>query len=208
MIEYIVAQNIDHRILKRAARILEEGGLVAFPTDSSWSIGCSVQSKAGIARLQKLKGTPHFTPTITCADIAQWTDFTLVDTAHYRLAKQLVPGPYVFVFKSLGSFEKKFGLRRPEVGLRIPDNPVPVALVNTLGHALFTCTASRVMNESGWWDPIFAEENLFEYGYELDDIEEIDLILDPGESQDKALTTVIDLTQDEPQLIRQGTGEF
>lgn len=208
MLEYIVASNIDHRVLQRAASLLRDGGLVAFPTDSSWSIGCSIQSKDGIARLHKLKGTPHFTPTITCSELSQWTDFTLVDTSAFRLAKQLVPGPYVFVFKSLGSFEKKFGLKRPEVGLRIPDNPVPLALVRALGCPLFTCTASRVMNESGWWDPIFAEENLFECGYELDDIEDIDFILDPGEAQDKILTTVIDLTEDQPRLIRQGIGAF
>jgi tRNA threonylcarbamoyl adenosine modification protein (Sua5/YciO/YrdC/YwlC family) len=208
MIEYVVPTNIDDRILKRAARLLQEGGLVAFPSDSSWSIGCSIQSKAGIAKLHKLKGTPHFTPTITCSDIAQWTDFTLVGTAQYRLAKTLVPGPFVFVFKSLGSFEKKFGLKRPEVGLRIPDNPVPLALIRALGSPLFTCTASRIMNESGWWDPVFAEENLFECGYELDDITEIDLILDSGEAQEKHLTTVIDLTEDEPRLVRQGIGEF
>ena len=206
MIEYVVSHNIDDRILKRAVELLQNGGLVAYPTDTSWSIGCSVQSKAGIARLHRLKGNAIFTPTILCDDLSQWSEFTHLDTAHYRLVKPLVPGPFVFIFKSLSSFEKKFGQKRPGVGLRIPANPVPRALVRALGQTLFSCTASRVMTETGWWDSGFAEENLFECGYEIEDVNDVDLILDPGESLPKQLSTVLDLTEPEPRLVRQGIG--
>ena len=208
MIEYIHPHNIDDRILRRAAELLRNGGLVAFPTDTSWSIGCSLQSQAGIEKLHRLKGGTAFTPTIICAELSQWNEFTNVDTAHYRLVKPLVPGPYVFIFKSLGAFEKKLGQKRPQVGLRIPDNPVPRALVNTLGQPLFSCTASRLMTEGGWWDAAFAEANLFECGYEIEDVAGVDLILDSGEAQTKHLSTVIDLTEPEPRLIRQGSGPY
>ena len=206
MIEYLHALNIDTRLLKRAATILNEGGLVAYPTDTSWSIGCSIQSRVGVAKLQKLKGGKSFTPTIMCREISQWSEFANVDTAQFRFVKPLVPGPFVFIFRSLGSFEKKFDIKRPAVGLRIPNHPVPLALIEALGHPLFSSTASRVMTDLGWWDSGFAEENLFEYGYELEDIPGVDLILDHGDSLPKQLSTVLDLTEDEPRLIRQGCG--
>ena len=206
MIEYVHAHNIDERILKRAVAILLEGGLIAYPTDTSWSIGCSIQNRDGVAKLQKLKGGKAFTPTILCHDLAQWSDFTNMENSHFRLVKPLVPGPFVFIFRSLGSIEKKFAMKRPAVGLRIPDHPVPLGLIKLLGHPLFSCTASRVMTDTGWWDSGFAEEKLFECGYELEDIPGVDLILDHGDSLPKHLSTVLDLTEAEPLLIRQGCG--
>jgi tRNA A37 threonylcarbamoyladenosine synthetase subunit TsaC/SUA5/YrdC len=143
-----------------------------------------------------------------CNGINQWSDFTSLENSHFRLVKPLLPGPYVFIFRSLGSFEKKFEIKRPAVGLRIPDHPLPLALIDRLGHPIFSCTASRVMTDTGWWDSGFAEENLLECGYELEDIPGIDLILDHGESLPKQLSTVLDMTVEPPALVRQGIGKL
>jgi len=206
MLSYVSYPNIDTRILRKAADILDDGGLIAFPTDTSWSIACSPFSKTGVARLQTLKGTKVFTPTIMCDSLSQFTDFALIDTADFRFMKALVPGPFVFVFKPLHALEKKICMKRSEVGLRIPDHDIPRALVRSFTRPIFALTASRQMMESGWWDKAFAQENLFECGYELEDIPGIDLILDPGEAVEKNLATVISLINGEPEIIRQGLG--
>ncbi len=208
MIEYVVEHNVDDRVLKRACAYLNQGGLVAYPTDSSWGIGASVLSKPGLERLKKLKGTLAFTPTLLCSGFSQWSDYAEVTNAVFKIAKKHLPGPYVFVLPTLGSAEKKWGLKRQEVGLRIPQHDVPRQLVEALGHPVFSLTASHQMSEPGWWDSAWAEEILFEYGGEVDEIPGIELVLDTGEPLPKVLTTVVDFTGGEPSLLRQGLGPW
>jgi tRNA threonylcarbamoyl adenosine modification protein (Sua5/YciO/YrdC/YwlC family) len=208
LIDYVFAHNIDDRVLKKAALLLESGGLVAYPTDSSWGIGCSIRSKSGMEKLRKLKNTPVYTPTLLCKDLSQWTEFAVVENPVFKTAKRLLPGPFVFILPTLGSSEKKWGMKRPEVGLRIPDHPIPLALVEALGHPIFSLTASKQMAQPGWWEVSWAEENLFEYGWELEEIDAVDLVLDTGEPLAKVLTTVLDFTSGEPVVLRQGLGDF
>jgi tRNA A37 threonylcarbamoyladenosine synthetase subunit TsaC/SUA5/YrdC len=90
--------NLDQRILDQAASLLMQGKLVAFPTDSSWSVVCDSRSKEGIERLKTLKGTKTFTPTVLTDDLAQWNEFVDLGNAAFRLVKRCVPGPFVFIF--------------------------------------------------------------------------------------------------------------
>ncbi len=206
MLVEIRTTNLDSRILTKAADLLASGGLVAFPTDSSWSIVCDSRSKEGMAKLRKLKGPGSFTPAVLTDDLAQWNEFVDLDNAAYRLVKRSVPGPLVFIFPARPSLKNPFGLKRAEVGLRLPDHPVPRGIVRTLGRPVFGITASRQLSEPGWWDDAFAQEYLFEFAWELEGLEGLDLILDPGEDQPKLLTTVVDLTSGEPVLVRRGIG--
>jgi tRNA threonylcarbamoyl adenosine modification protein (Sua5/YciO/YrdC/YwlC family) len=198
--------NLDQRILDQAAALLTGGKLVAFPTDSSWSVACDSHSREGIDRLKKLKGTKIFTPTVLTDDLSQWNEFVDLGNAAFRLVKRHVPGPFVFIFPARPSLKNPFGLKRVEVGLRLPDHPVPRAIVRTLGRPAFAITASRQLAEPGWWDDAFAQEYLFESAWELEDLANVDLILDPNENQPKVLTTVVDLTEGSPLLVRQGLG--
>jgi len=206
MLADIRPTNLDQRVLAQAAGLLTQGRLVAFPTDSSWSVACDSQSKDGIARLKKLKGLGSFTPAVLTDELSQWNDFVDLDNAAFRLVKRHVPGPFVFIFPARPGLKNQFGLKRLEVGLRLPDHPVPRALVRTLGRPVFAITASRQLSEPGWWDEAFAQEYLFEEAWQLEDLEGIDLVLDPGEDQPKALTTVVDLSEGVPVLLRQGLG--
>ena len=181
---------------------------MAFPTDSSWSIACDSASKEGIERLRKLKGIKTFTPTVLTDDLSQWNEFVDLGNAEFRLVKRHVPGPFVFIFPARPSLRNPFGHKRVEVGLRLPDHPVPRAVVRTLGRPVFAITASRQLAEPGWWDDAFAQEYLFEEAWELDDLTDVVLVLDPGETQSKVLTTVVDLTNGAPVLVRQGLGTF
>ena len=138
MIQYVISENIDDRVLRRAADLLRTGGLVAFPTDTSWSVGCSIASKDGIARLKKLVGRQPDAPlTVICSVLQQVSELCELSTVSFRTIKRLVPGPYVFILPSTNRAAKDFDLRRGELGVRIPENPVPCALVDALESDVF-----------------------------------------------------------------------
>ena len=218
MIEYIVPGNIDDRILDRTVQLLKEGGTAAIPTDTSWSIVCSIDSKEGIKRLRLLsreRDERHF--TLICSDISQFGEFCSLDNSRFRLIKRLTPGPYVFILQTLLGTEKTLGLRRREIGVRLPDYPVPLTLIKALGCPLYGITAKRNMSEDDedqgtvdqrYADFIPGEEYLFEGGWELEDIRGLDLIMDPGEDRNRIFSTVLDLSSGEILLLRQGAGEW
>ena len=225
MIEYIVPLNIDDRILSRAARMLENGALAALPTDTSWSIVCSIKSRTAIKKLRKLSGERderHF--TLLCSSISQFGEHCKLDNTRFRLINRLTPGPYVFILKTLSGTEKFLDIRRQEVGVRIPDYPVPIRLIETLNHPLYSITAKKSMTENDDWKikqhakhrgfaedhgtelPPIPEEELFESGWELEDIDGLDLILDGGEERERIFSTILDMCTDEVKILRQGAG--
>jgi len=219
MIEYVVSSNIDDRVLTRTALLLEDGGLVALPTDTSWSVACSLRSPAGIKKLRKLSGERderHF--TLLCADISHFGELCSLDNSRFRLIKRLSPGPYVFILKTLLGTEKALDIRRSETGVRIPDHPVPLALIKTLQHPLYSITAKKSMQEQpemaisaaegGTELPPIPEEDLFEGGWELDGIDGVDLVLDDGEERERIFSTILDISNEDIKLLRQGAGPW
>jgi tRNA threonylcarbamoyl adenosine modification protein (Sua5/YciO/YrdC/YwlC family) len=220
MIEYIVPSNIDDRVLSRAAHLLENGALVALPTDTSWSIVCSIKSREAIKNLRKLSGERderHF--TLLCSNISQFGEVCSMDNTRFRLIKSLSPGPYVFILKTLLGTEKFLDIRRQELGVRIPDYPVPIRLIETLNHPLYSITAKKSMTDSGNWEPSvneghstelppIPEDELFESGWELEDIKGLDLILDSGEERERIFSTILDMSSDEVKVLRQGAGQW
>ena len=219
MIEYIVSTNIDDRVLVRAARLLTEGGILGIPSDTSWSVVCSLHSRDGLKKLRKISGERderHF--TLLCSDISQFGEFCSIDNTRFRLLKRLSPGPYVFILKTLLGTEKTLQLRRGEVGVRIPDHPVPVELIKALGSPLYSVTAKRSMSEDADFDtaqqpdteglPPIPEEDLFEGGWELDAIDGLDLVLDTGEERPRIFSTILDVSGDEVKPLRMGAGPW
>lgn len=225
MIEYVVPDNIDDRVLDRACQLLSEGGLLALPTDTSWSIVCSLKSASGIKKLKSHSGERderHF--TLLCSDISQFGELCRMNNSQFRLIKRLVPGPYVFVLKTLLGTEKSLGLRRKEIGIRIPAHQIPLALIRSLGVPLYSITAKRGMLPDFDGDeaeaqsaqsaqsveefPVIPEEELFEGGWELEALEWIALILDSGIEQERLFSTVIDISGDVPQVLRAGAGPW
>ena len=219
MIEYVAPGNIDDRVLNRTVKLLEEGGIAALPTDTSWSIVCSIQSRQGINKLRRLSGERderYF--TLICSSIAQFGEFCNLDNTRFRLIKRLAPGPYVFILKTLLGTEKALSLRRREIGVKLPDYPVPRALINSLGCPLYGITAKRSMI----LDPeaedeeeveekakaLYKEDVLFEGGWELEAIPGLDLILDPGEDRERIFSTVLDMREGDVVLLRQGAGPW
>jgi tRNA threonylcarbamoyl adenosine modification protein (Sua5/YciO/YrdC/YwlC family) len=217
MIEYIVPSNIDDRILKRVSLMLEDGARAALPTDTSWSIVCSLKSPAGIKKLRQLSGERderHF--TLLCSSISQFSEWCSMDNTRFRLIKHLSPGPYVFILKTLPGTEKALEIRRREVGVRIPDYPVPLRLIEKLNHPLYSITAKKIMagldvseiehSEHDTELPPIPEDELFESGWELENINGVDLILDSGEERERIFSTILDMCGDEIKLLRKGAG--
>ena len=220
MIEYIVPTNIDDRVVARAARVLAGGGLVALPTDTSWSLVCSLRSPEGIKKLRRLSGERderYF--TLLCSDISQFGEWCSLDNTRFRLIKRLSPGPYVFILKTLPGTEKILDIRRREAGVRIPNYPVPIRIIKTLEHPLYSITAKKSMTgitvlESALAAdvdtelPPILEEELFESGWELEDIGGVDMVLDSGEERERIFSTILDLCGEEVRLLRKGSGSW
>ncbi|MBU0927386.1 MAG: Sua5/YciO/YrdC/YwlC family protein [Spirochaetes bacterium] len=209
MLEYVIAENPDARVLRRAASALSGGGLVAVPTDTSWSILCSIASKEGVARLKRLVEPGRDRPlTVMCSSIGQASELCELSTAAFRVMKRLVPGPYVFILPSTNRAARDFDLRRAELGMRIPDHRVPTGIIEALGCAVLSLTAKRSMLDPDLPPPEYPEEALFSGGWELEGLEGVDLILDPGEENERRLGTVLDLRTDEVSVVRLGAGPY
>ncbi len=216
MIEHIVPHNPDSRIIARVIALLRDGGTVAVPTDTSWSLVCSAHSKAGTAALKRLSSSRderHF--SLVCAGISMAGEYCSLDNTRFRLIKRLSPGPYVFLLDPLHGTTKKLDLKRGEIGVRIPDHPLALALCEALEGPLYAATAKRSMVDPSFGDgdnadDAFAipEEDLFDDAYELEDIPGIDLILDTGESRPRLLSTVLDLRPSDPECLRAGCGPW
>jgi tRNA threonylcarbamoyl adenosine modification protein (Sua5/YciO/YrdC/YwlC family) len=227
MIEYVTAGNTDDRVLARAAALLANGGLLALPLDTSWAVACSLRSKEGVKKLRRISGERderHF--TLLCSNISQFGELCDLDNTRFRLIKRLSPGPYVWILKPLLGAEKTLGLRRREVGVRIPDHPLPLDLIAALGCPLYTITAKRSMaapptdagfpaeeRDTGGEEtpgelPPIPEEDLFDGGWEMEGLPGIDLILDTGEERPRIFSTILDLSGPEIRLIRPGAGAW
>jgi len=219
MVEYIVPSNIDDRIIARAVRMLQDGALAALPTDTTWSIVCSTKSPTAIKKLRQLSGERderHF--TLLCSSISQFSALCSINNSRFRMINRLSPGPYVFILKTLSGTEKILDIRRHEAGVRIPDHPVPIRLIETLGYPLYSITAKKSMTGGGLETadgentddelPPIPEEELFESGWELQEISEVDMILDSGEERERIFSTILDMCNEEIKLLRMGAGKW
>ena len=208
MIDYVQPHDPDDRIIKKAVDILADGGIVAYPTDSSWAIGCSSESSKGLDRLSRLREDRRTKFSLICNNISQMSSVAYVDNHSFRIIKQSTPGPYVFILKSAKKIEKKIGVKRPEVGLRIPDHEIPRRLVEALEVPLYSITASKDMIDVYGEDAEYPEENLMECGWELEEIRGIDLIIDSGEALNKSLCTVLRIKDGDVEVLRKGEGKW
>ena len=220
MIEYITPSNIDDRVAVRAAKMLQGGALIALPTDISWSIVCSLKSPAGIKKLRAISGERderHF--TLLCSGISQFGDVCSMDNSRFRIINRLSPGPYVFILRALSGTEKTLEIRRREIGVRIPDYPVPIRLIRELNHPLYSITAKKSMTGAFGFEseanidtdtelPPIPEDELFESGWELENISGLDLILDGGEERERIFSTILDMCENEIKILRQGAGKW
>jgi tRNA threonylcarbamoyl adenosine modification protein (Sua5/YciO/YrdC/YwlC family) len=186
------------RLLAMAAEVVRKGGLVAFPTDSCYALGCHLGDKDAVERIRAIRGVDdrhHL--TLMCRDLSEIAQFARVDNTQYRLLKATTPGSYTFILEGTKELPRRvLHPKRKTIGLRVPAHPVALALLEQLGEPLLTTTLMLPGDEfpltEGW-----------EIQDRLDD--RLELILDGGHCGTEP-TTVIDLTGALPLLVRTGRG--
>ncbi|MEN9724854.1 MAG: hypothetical protein RLZZ98_363 [Pseudomonadota bacterium] len=201
MAQYFVIHeaNPQARLIQQSVEILKNGGVIAYPTDSSYALGCMIGNKDAQERIRQIRGVDdshHF--TLVCRNLAELATYAQVNNSQFRLLKANTPGQYTFVLKATREVPRRLQHpKRSTLGLRVPDHVATQALLEALGEPLLSMTLS-VKEEA---------EPLHEAWQIRDQLEhQLDLVIDAGICPEEP-TTVIDLTDDEPKLLRQGGGD-
>jgi tRNA threonylcarbamoyl adenosine modification protein (Sua5/YciO/YrdC/YwlC family) len=186
------------RHVQRAVAILEDGGLVSYPTDTYYAIGCDLFQKKAMERLATLKRRDPRKPfAFLCADLGEVARYGIVSNEHYRLMRRILPGPYTIILEATRLVPRTALRRQRQVGIRVPDAPVALALVRGLGRPLAT-TSAALPEEDPLIDAADIQSHL---GHG------IDLILDGGVILNEQ-STVLDLTGSVPVVLREGKGRL
>ncbi len=184
------------RHIERAVEVLHRDGLLAYPTDTYFGLGCSISSKKAIERLYQIKGRERHKPlSFLCPDLSDVANYAIVSNFAYRTMKHLTPGPFTFILQATKLVPKIMQTGQKQVGIRVPDAPLIRALCLALGKPLVTTSATDRQNQ-----PLLD-------GRDIKDAlgDALDLILDGG-SQTVEPSTVISLENDEVVVLRQGKG--
>lgn len=195
----LVAINPDHpepRKIERAVQVLRDGGVIAYPTDTVYGLGCDLMNRKAVERLQAIKGIDSkHQLAFVCCDLSDIARYALVQNAQYRILKHHLPGPYCFILEATREVPKLVQSKKKTVGIRVPDNPVIAALCRALGTPIISTTAQK----PGKDEPEIDAREL------LDEFPGLDMVLDAG-AGGLVPTTVVDLTSGAPVVIREGAG--
>lgn len=193
-------QNPQVRLIRRAVEIIRTGGIVVYPTDSCYALGCHIGDKQAMERIRTIRGVDerhHF--ALVCRDLSELATYARVDNRQFRLLKAMTPGSYVFILEATRELPKRLQHpKRRTIGLRIPDHPVVAALLTELGEPILSSTLLLPGDELPHTDADEIRE-LLEH--------QVDLILDGGSCGIEP-TTVVDLTGPEPVVTRKGKGSL
>jgi len=197
---YTYVDPPSQRHLDQACSILEAGGVLVYPTDFNWALGCDATSTKGLERIQKLKPEhPKHRPfSLLCSSISMAADYGNIDHHVYRWIKKLWPGPYTILVERNRNLPRYIKDKRKVVGLRIPDNVLVVALIEKLGKPLATTSVPLLRNGA---TPRFGYEVVESIGHG------VDLVLDLGDELPGLESTIVDFTQGFAEVIREGVGD-
>lgn len=191
--------NPQLRLIKQAVQILRAGGVIALPTDSSYALCCQLDDKDAVTRLRHIRGVDdkhHL--ALLCRDLSEISQYARVDNSQYRLLKAATPGPYTFILEATKEVPRRVSHpSRKTIGLRVPENPVALALLEEMGEPLLSSTLILPDEELPLTDPDLVRDKLER---------QIELVIDGG-ACGLEMTTVIDLSGPEPVLLRQGRGD-
>lgn len=187
------------RRIQTIVDIMRDGGLVAYPTDSSYAFGCHIGDKRAIDRIHRIRETSkQHNFTLVCRDLSAISTYARVDNWAYRLIRSMTPGPYTFVLPATREVPKR--LQNPKqrtIGLRVPDHPLVHAVLDALGEPIMSSTLTLPGDELPLTDPVEIEERIGQ---------QIDAIIDAGATGIEP-TSVLDLTSGEVEVLRAGRGD-
>ncbi|PWJ44961.1 L-threonylcarbamoyladenylate synthase [Sediminitomix flava] len=193
--------NPQERLIEEACRILQKGGLIIYPTDSVYGIGCDLYNQSAIKRLCQFKGIKpnKLNLSFICYDLSDITTYVKrVPNPIFKSMKKALPGPYTFIFEASNRVPKIVDGKKKQVGIRVPDNNIPREIVRVLGNPIIS--SSLKSNDSILEYPTDPELIYEEFG------KRVDLIIDGGYGQNQG-TTVVDCLGESPEIIREGLGE-
>ncbi len=196
MIIEINPQNPQPRLIRRVVEVLRDGGVVAYPTDTVYGIGCDIFNKKAIKKVHQIKRQPQTKPfSFICPGLTELSRYARVTNYAYKTLRRLLPGPYTFILEGSREVPKMMLSRRKTAGIRVPDHPICLALVQELGHPIISTSATD------------AEGNILNSAWEIDQAlgHQLDLVVDGGPVPG-VFSSVVSLVGDVPEVLRQGAG--
>jgi len=197
---HIHEENPQQRLIKHSVEILQAGGVIAYPTDSGYALGCTMGQKTGVDRIRQVRQLDKdHNFTLMCRDLSELSTYARVDNAQYRMLRNNTPGAYTFILKATGEVPKRLmHPKRKTIGIRIPDNQICLDLLAELGEPLMSTTLILPNEDMPMSDPYEIRETLEH---------ELQLVIDGGHCGFEA-TTVVNLTEDNPEIVRVGKGDL
>ncbi|MDY0269834.1 L-threonylcarbamoyladenylate synthase [Trichloromonas sp.] len=197
MILVINPENPQKRLIAQVVECLREGGVIVYPTDTTYGIGCDIFNKKGVKQIYQIKQRDPRKPfSFICADLSDVANYAQVSNFAFRTLKRNLPGPYTFVLEATRIVPDTLTTKQKTVGIRIPDDPIALAIVRELGHPLVT-TSANLTGEEPLGDPSLIHDSL---GRQLD------LVVDGGIRMGDP-STIISLIGDRVEILRQGSGD-
>jgi tRNA threonylcarbamoyl adenosine modification protein (Sua5/YciO/YrdC/YwlC family) len=190
-------EHPEPRKIRRAVEIMEKGGVIAYPTDTVYGLGCDLLNKQAIETLYQIKGMQRDKNlAFICPDLGDIAKYAVVENAVYRVLKRFLPGPYCFVLQATREVPKIVQMNKKTVGIRVPSHPVTLALVRELGRPIISTTAAPP-GEDPMVDPWEIKERF----------PGLELVLDAG-GGGTVPTTVVDLSEGDVKILREGAGSI
>ncbi len=197
MLLEINPDNPQPRLISKVVETLKNGGVVAYPTDTTYGIGCSIFSKKGIERIYLIKQRERKKPfSFICADLSEIARYAKVSNYAFKLLRRLLPGPYTFVLEANSVVPDLLLTKQRTVGIRIPDNEICLAIVKELGHPIVT-TSANLSGEDPIGNPWQVETDMGKL---------LDIVVDGGDLT-ADVSSVVSLIGDVPEVLRKGVGD-
>jgi tRNA threonylcarbamoyl adenosine modification protein (Sua5/YciO/YrdC/YwlC family) len=190
--------NPEQRKIDRVVDLLRQGGVIAYPTDTIYGIGCDITNKKAIERVYQIKQWPKHKPfSFICSDLKNISQYAKVSNYAYKTMRRLLPGPYTFILAGSNQVPKMMLTKRKTAGIRVPAHPICQSLINTLGNPVISTSAAT------------PEGELFSEPWLIDDYfgKRIDLVIDGGPVPGEP-SSVVSLIGDEPDVLRAGLGDI
>lgn len=197
MLLEINPDNPQPRLIQRAVECLKQGGVIVYPTDTTYGIGCDIFNKKGVKKIYQIKQRDPRKPfSFICADLSDVSNYAQVSNFAFKTMKRNFPGPYTFVLEATRVVPDLLATRQRSVGIRIPDNAIALAIVRELGHPLVT-TSANFSGEEPLHDPVSIHEQMGKM---------VDLVIDGGVQLGDP-SSIISLVNDQLEVLRQGSGD-
>lgn len=198
----IFPSNLDERKLRQVVECLKNGGIIIYPTDTVYSMGCDIFNTKAVEKLSKIKGIKlqHNNFSIVCHDLSNISTYAKVSNNTFRLLKRALPGPFTFILPATGDLPKTLQTKRKTIGIRIPDHEIPLKIIEMLGNPIITTSVKDDI------DDILEYPNEIEVIYSQNS-EKVDIIIDGGWCGIEPSTVVL-AVDDDFEVIREGVGDL